>query len=445
LPLDHPWFSPDAPPVILAVGRLTAVKDYPTLLRAFALLRQWRAARLFILGEGELRRELGALAETLGIAADVQFAGFDPNPYRYMKRSAVLALSSAWEGFGNVLVEALACGTQVVATDCPSGPAEILAGGKFGRLVPVGDAAALAQAIESALLAPLPPDALTQAGAGFFAGGGPGALPAAPEGRRGVRLKIAHVATGLGVGGAEMALLNLLSCLDRQTFECEVFSLSSEAPLAERLRALGVPVHILGMKPGLPDPRGYLRLVRGLRRFRPDLIQTWMYHADLLGGLAAPLVGKPPVVWGLHLTLDEMSAVKAATPAWSSASTLTCHPASRRPLSAAPRLPARRTPPSATTRRGCASSPTASICTASPPTRQRGRACAPNSACPPRPPLIGMAARFHHPFKDHRNFFQAAAILHALRPEVHFVLWGKDITMENPDLAAWCAPPGWRA
>ncbi len=159
-PLDHPWFAPGAPPVILAVGRLTAAKDYPTLLRAFALLRARRPARLLILGEGELRDELQALAASLGLADEAQFAGFDPNPYRYMKRSAVLALSSAWEGFGNVLVEALACGTQVVATDCPSGPAEILAQGRYGRLAPVGDAAALAGAIQAALDLPLPVDSL---------------------------------------------------------------------------------------------------------------------------------------------------------------------------------------------------------------------------------------------------------------------------------------------
>jgi glycosyltransferase involved in cell wall biosynthesis len=163
----HPWFAPGEPPVVLAVGRLTAQKDYPTLLRAFAQLRANRPARLLVLGEGELLDELGALARSLGIAADVQFAGFDANPYRFMKRSAVLALSSAWEGFGNVLVEALACGTQVVSTDCPSGPAEILAGGEFGRLVPVGDAAALAEALGEALDRPIPPESLRRRAADF--------------------------------------------------------------------------------------------------------------------------------------------------------------------------------------------------------------------------------------------------------------------------------------
>ncbi len=166
-PLEHPWFVKDQPPVILAVGRLTLQKDYPTLLRSFADIRARRPVRLVILGEGTLRDELHALAHSLGIAPDVDFAGFDPNPFRYMARCAVFALSSAWEGFGNVLVEALACGAQVVATDCPSGPAEILAGGQYGWLVPVGGPAGLASAIESAMQNPLPVDALKQRASDF--------------------------------------------------------------------------------------------------------------------------------------------------------------------------------------------------------------------------------------------------------------------------------------
>jgi glycosyltransferase involved in cell wall biosynthesis len=166
-PLEHPWFTPGGPPVLLATGRLTVSKDYPALLQAFAILREQLSLRLVVLGEGELKGELEALAQELGVAQDVDFAGFDPNPYRYMARCAVFVLSSAWEGFGNVLVEALACGAQVVATDCPGGPAEILAGGSFGRLVPVGDPAALARAILSALQKPLPAESLRRRAADF--------------------------------------------------------------------------------------------------------------------------------------------------------------------------------------------------------------------------------------------------------------------------------------
>ncbi len=161
-PLNHPWFATGEPPVILAVGRLAPQKDYPTLLRAFARLHSRRPARLLILGEGEQRQALVHLATQLGIAEQVSMPGFDPNPYRFMARCGVFALSSAWEGFAIVLAEALACGAQVVATDCPSGPAEILENGKYGWLVPVGDDSALAAAMEEALDCPLSPLALQQ-------------------------------------------------------------------------------------------------------------------------------------------------------------------------------------------------------------------------------------------------------------------------------------------
>lgn len=146
-PLDHPWFAPGQPPVILSAGRLTAAKDYPTLIRAFALVRAERPARLMILGEGDERANLESLVRELGLKDDISMPGFVDNPYAYMARAAVFVLSSAWEGFGNVLVEAMAVGTPVVSTDCPSGPAEILEGGRWGRLTPVSDASALAAAI----------------------------------------------------------------------------------------------------------------------------------------------------------------------------------------------------------------------------------------------------------------------------------------------------------
>ena len=150
-PLDHRWFVPGAPPVLLGAGKLKAQKDFPTLIRAFARVRAQRPARLIILGEGPRRRALLSLARQLGVAEDVELPGFQPNPYAYMARAAVFVLSSAWEGFGNVLVEAMACGLPTVSTDCPSGPAEILQDGRYGRLVPVGDSTALADAIVQTL------------------------------------------------------------------------------------------------------------------------------------------------------------------------------------------------------------------------------------------------------------------------------------------------------
>lgn len=151
---DHPWFAPEQPPVILGVGRLTRQKDFPTLIRAFAELRRRRPARLIILGEGEDRAQLTALTNELGVAQDVALPGFRNAP-AYMAASALFVLSSAWEGLPTVLIEALASGAQVVATDCPSGPREILQEGRLGALVPVADAPAMAQAMLEALERPV--------------------------------------------------------------------------------------------------------------------------------------------------------------------------------------------------------------------------------------------------------------------------------------------------
>lgn len=134
-------------PVVLAAGRLSPQKDFRTLIRAFAKVRVHRNARLVILGEGEQREELERLVTDLGLKPYVSLPGFVKNPYAYMARAAVFVLSSRWEGFPNVLVEAMAVGVPVVATDCMAGPAEILENGRYGQLVPVGDVDAMAAAI----------------------------------------------------------------------------------------------------------------------------------------------------------------------------------------------------------------------------------------------------------------------------------------------------------
>jgi glycosyltransferase involved in cell wall biosynthesis len=162
-PPCHPWYRPGQPPVVLAVGRLTPTKDFPTLIRAFAEVRRRRPARLLILGEGEEREALTALASELNLADDVALPGFQERAVAFMAHARLFVLSSVGEALPTVLIEALATGTPVVSTDCPSGPREILQGGRLGALVPVGDASALAQAMLDALERPadaLPPDAL---------------------------------------------------------------------------------------------------------------------------------------------------------------------------------------------------------------------------------------------------------------------------------------------
>jgi len=155
-PLNHPWFEAGQPPVLLAVGRLTRQKDFPVLLQAFAQVRQTWPARLIILGEGPDRSSLEALVNQLGVEHDVSLPGFVTNPYAYMSRASLFVLSSRWEGLPTVLIEALYCGSPVVSTDCPSGPREILRDGQYGQLVPVGEADALARAIERTLAGKTP-------------------------------------------------------------------------------------------------------------------------------------------------------------------------------------------------------------------------------------------------------------------------------------------------
>lgn len=160
VPVRHPWLSQTEIPVILGVGRLNKAKDFPTLINALKLVHKQRQARLLILGEGEERPFLEELIHRLGLYHDVELCGFVNNPYQYMARAAVFVSSSMHEGFGNVLVEAMACGCPVVSTDCPGGPAEILGKGVYGFLVPVGDADMMAGKIIQTINSPPDPDSL---------------------------------------------------------------------------------------------------------------------------------------------------------------------------------------------------------------------------------------------------------------------------------------------
>lgn len=162
-PVEHPWLKQKRVPVILGIGRFSKAKDYPTLLRAFAMLRQHQSCKLILLGDGRKRDHLLELAKSLDIAEDVDLPGFDPNPYAYLHRADLFVLSSQREGSPNALTEALALGIPAVSTDCNSGPAEILQRGKYGPLVPVGDSRALAEAMRQTLADPPAPEFLRQA------------------------------------------------------------------------------------------------------------------------------------------------------------------------------------------------------------------------------------------------------------------------------------------
>ncbi|OEO30449.1 glycosyl transferase [Devosia insulae DS-56] len=151
----YPWQAELAAlgegPVIATAGRLVGVKDQKILLRAFAALLKTRPGRLVLFGDGPLRGELEAESRILGIASRVLFAGYVNDPTACYAAADLFVLTSTSEGFGNVLIEAMAAGVPVVSTDAPHGPREILADGKYGTLVPVGDAEALAAAMGAML------------------------------------------------------------------------------------------------------------------------------------------------------------------------------------------------------------------------------------------------------------------------------------------------------
>jgi len=256
------------------------------------------------------------------------------------------------------------------------------------------------------------------------------------------RRKIVHVITGLTTGGAEMSLFRLLGRIDPLRFSSEVISLSDEGTLGSRIRSLGIPVVTLKLTPGRPSPAALLRLVRRLRASRPAVVQTWMYHADLLGGMAAWLAGGLPVAWGIHNwnlappATRRSTVVTARACAWSSRwlpDRIVCVSEASRQVHDA---------------FGYASDKLVVIPNGfdleafKPDSRGRqelrGELLVPDTA-----PLIGRVGRYDLQ-KDYRNFVDAAARIHAGRPDAHFILCGDGIDWENRELAGWIDSAGLR-
>jgi glycosyltransferase involved in cell wall biosynthesis len=161
--IDHPWFQNNDIPVIVGLGELTQRKGFDTLIRAFSILRHERAARLVIIGKGSGKNGLEKLVREMDLLDDVHFPGYIANPFPYLREADLFVQASRYEGFGMALLEALALGIPSVATDCPSGPREILQDGHFGKLVPVTDVPAMAKAISQTLDAPPERTFVTQA------------------------------------------------------------------------------------------------------------------------------------------------------------------------------------------------------------------------------------------------------------------------------------------
>jgi glycosyltransferase involved in cell wall biosynthesis len=247
-------------------------------------------------------------------------------------------------------------------------------------------------------------------------------------------MKITHIITGLAADGAETALYHLLAALDRREYQSEVISLTDRGATALKIEALGVPVRALGMMRSVPNPLAIRRIAKILRRSSPHIVHTWMYHSNLLGGLAAQAAGGIPVIWGIHHSRIDSSDTKRFT-VWT---VRACAWFSKQ-------LPARII--------CCAnSSEIAHIQLGYDPDKMEviynginSEMFRPNSEArvalrsvlgiPPDALLIGMAGRLHR-HKDHKNFFAAARLLRAQLPDVHFVLCGEGLVADNPKLAA---------
>ena len=252
-------------------------------------------------------------------------------------------------------------------------------------------------------------------------------------------LKIQFVITGLGGGGAERMLLKLLTRIDRNTFEPEVISLTqlveASEPLTKGFTDIGVPVHSLGMRPGVPDPRKIFRLAKWFRKKRPHLVSTWMYHADLIGGLAAKLAGNIPVVWNIRHSNLESLVNKNTTLLTAKCCALLSK-----------KLPSKiiccgEVPRTVHVDKGYDASKIIVIpngfdlfkferdLVARFKVRQE-------LGIPQDAKTIGLIARFN-PQKDHKNFISAAALLKQYEPDSHFVLCGEGISWENKELCGW--------
>ncbi len=254
------------------------------------------------------------------------------------------------------------------------------------------------------------------------------------------RTKICHVITGLPTGGAQSMLANLISGCDREAFEMEVISLTEMGPVGERLARMGIAVAALAMSRTLPNPADLLRLGVWLRRRRPHVVQTWMYHADLVGGLATRFGDLAPVLWNIrHSTLDPAGTKKMTRWTARACARLSRHLPSRIVCCSE----ASRTTHAAL---GYAADKMLVIPNGVDLSRFRPD---PGAAASFRreigvagaTPLVGLIGRFH-PQKDHRGFVAAAARLGARFPEARFVLCGDGITWENGELVGWIRESG---
>lgn len=302
----HRWFKKDRIcPVITAMGRLENQKGFEYLIKA---LKNLTASKLVILGEGKLRSELEDLTKELGI--DVQLIGFKKNPYKYIAKSDVFVLSSLWEGFPNALIEAMACRVPVIATDCPSGPAEIITSGLNGILVPLRDVAELAKAIEKVLNDTQYRINLGNMGFERVKEFDICKIVSQYEAcfmEIVTKKRIFHLITSLNIGGTEHILQNIISGT-RNNYKHYVGYIKEYGEIGKNLVSSGIPVEFL---PSI------FKIIEHVRRIKPAIIHTHLYRANILGRIVGKVCGIPVIssqqsidLWRkwYHIKLDALTA-----------------------------------------------------------------------------------------------------------------------------------------
>ncbi len=249
---------------------------------------------------------------------------------------------------------------------------------------------------------------------------------------RKIPVRVMHVITGLGLGGAETTLSKLVSRMDRKRYQSVVYSMTDPGPVADTIRKEGVEVRSLGMKRGVPDARALARLIREIRTWRPMVLQTWMYHADLLGGIAARLCGRVPVVWNIrHSELirgsDRAMTIRVAQ--------LCARLSLRLPARIVCCAEASRT---IHTRMGYLGTrmvmiPNGFDTELYRPLPDAKRLCEEQFGIPANTEVISLIARYH-PQKDHRTFLEAASLLAREYSHVRFVMCGDGVDAGNQEL-----------
>ena len=249
------------------------------------------------------------------------------------------------------------------------------------------------------------------------------------------RIKLTHVITALNVGGAEVMLCRMLEKMDRSRFDCSVICLGPRGVLSERIERAGIPLTTLGMRGPFSLLRGLWKMTRLFRREKPGAVHTWMYHGDFMGGLAAKLGGDPPVAWSIHHTTHAKGGIKWTTRAltwllarlshWIPRHIFCCSHATQREHV---RIGYR-----GDNMEVIFNGADLEVCQPSHEARTKLRA---ELGIPDNTPLIGAAGRFH-PQKDYPNFFEAALLLQETRSDVHFVLCGKGLSADNPEIAPY--------